>query len=99
MIELAEKWKHAENTSDPTFDANDLIDERDPVMLTKDIPGLGLVAGDIGTVVAIKSDGNVFEVEFTTAEGHRLGVETLERSEVRPVTGNSILHVRELESM
>ncbi|MFI5202115.1 MAG: DUF4926 domain-containing protein [Candidatus Kapaibacterium sp.] len=76
----------------------DQIEELDQVALTKDLPALGLVTGDVGTVVCVHRDGLAFEVEFITAEGHTLGVETLEREEVRPVSGNAILHVRELEA-
>jgi Domain of unknown function (DUF4926) len=73
------------------------IEELEQVALAKDIPLLGLVRGDVGTVVFVHRDHAAFEVEFITAEGHTLGVETLDRNDVSPVTGNTILHVRELE--
>jgi hypothetical protein len=78
--------------------AIDQIEELDQIALAKDIPLLGLVAGDVGTVVYVHRDHAAFEVEFITAEGHTLGVETLERHEVMPLSGNAILHVRELEA-
>ena len=73
------------------------IKELDSVALAKDLPELGLVSGDVGTVVFIHRDHAAFEVEFITAEGQTLGVETLDRKEVRPLNGKTILHVRELE--
>jgi|ERR1017187_6472480 hypothetical protein len=98
MIEMAEDWKHAEAGPDRVnLETDDAIDELDCVALTKDIPALGLVIGDVGTVVHVYASGKAFEVKFITAEGHTLGVETLDCNEVMPVTGNSIMHVRELE--
>ncbi len=97
MIEMAKKWKCVENTEAPSFDALDLIDEHDHISLTKDIPSLGLVSGDIGTVVAIYADGKAFEVEFMTAEGKTIDVITLERENVRALSGHEILHAREME--
>ena len=75
----------------------DPIEDLDQVALAKDLPTLGLVVGDVGTVVFVHRNHEAFEVEFITAEGHTLGVETLNCDEVRAVTGNSIMHVRELE--
>ena len=37
-----------------------------------------------------------FEVEFVTAEGTTVAVLTLEPTDIRPVGGREILHVREL---
>jgi hypothetical protein len=75
----------------------DQIHELDQVALAKDLPSLGLVIGDVGTIVFVHRNHAAFEVEFITSMGHTLGVETLDSSDVRPVMGNSIMHVRELE--
>ena len=76
----------------------DRIEGLDQVALTKNLPMLGLVVGDIGTVVFVHRNHEAFELEFITSEGHTLGVETLARDGVRAVTGNSIMHLRELET-
>jgi hypothetical protein len=97
MFAMAEEWKRAESNR-TTHAVDKPIYELQSVALTRDVPSLGLVIGDVGTVVFVHRNHESFEVEFITAEGHTLGVETLERSEVRPLSGNSIMHVRELET-
>jgi hypothetical protein len=76
-----------------------MIEEHDLVVLELDIEELGLIRGDIGTVVGIYSDQNGFEVEFQTNGGKTIGVLTLERKDIRPFSGNAILHVRELDAV
>ena len=73
------------------------IEEHDLVVLERYIEELGLIRGDIGTVVGIYSDQNGFEVEFQTNGDKTIGVLTLESKDIRPFSGNAILHVRELE--
>jgi endonuclease YncB( thermonuclease family) len=73
-----------------------VIHELDTVVLARDIEEYGLKKGDVGAVVHCYSDGDTFEVEFVTAEGRTLALLTLDRKDIRPMTGREILHVREL---
>jgi hypothetical protein len=72
-----------------------MLNELDLVVLTHDIEGQGLRRGDVGTVVHMYSDGEAFEVEFVTAEGRTVGLLTLTKSDIRPMDGAEILHVRQ----
>lgn len=73
-----------------------MIKELDTVVLMHDIKECGLTAGDIGAVVHCYSDGNAYEVEFTTAEGKTIAVLTLTSDDIRPMRSREILHAREL---
>jgi hypothetical protein len=75
-----------------------VIKEHDRIVLKSDIPGNGLKAGDVGTVVHIYRDGLAYEVEFTTLDGNTAAVVTVERSQVRPVHKREITHARELQT-
>jgi len=66
--------------------------------LTADLPGEGLKAGDVGTVVHIHKGGVAYEVEFTTLDGRTLAVATVENNQLRPVSGRDVPHVRELQA-
>ena len=68
--------------------------ELDLAALRQDLPAHGLIAGDVGTVVFVHADGTAYEVEFMTADGRTLGVETLAADLVEAVAGEYILHVR-----
>lgn len=70
-----------------------MINEHDCVVLTQDLPDEGLKAGDIGTVVHIH-EGAAYEVEFMTLAGETICVATLLASQVRPIAGRDIAHVR-----
>jgi hypothetical protein len=72
------------------------IKEHDCVVLTKNLPNNGLMAGDVGAVVHIHKDGAAFEVEFVTIAGRTVAVATVEASQLRPVGERDISHVREL---
>ena len=72
------------------------IKEHERVVLSKPIQEEGLVAGDVGTVVHVYSDGLAYEVEFTTLDGRTAAVVTVEASDVRPVGRREITHAREL---
>ena len=71
-----------------------MIKEHDRVVLKKNIPGQGLKAGDVGTVVHVYKRGEAFEVEFLTLHGETVCVATLEASQVRPVQKREIAHAR-----
>jgi hypothetical protein len=75
-----------------------MIKEHDRVVLMVPVSTEGLEAGDVGTVVHVYRDGQAYEVEFVTLDGHTAAVVTLEASHVRPVTRREITHARELAS-
>jgi len=70
--------------------------ERDRVVLTTDVPGGGLEAGDVGTVVHVYRDGQACEVEFVGLNGRTAAVMTLEATQIRPVGAGEIPHARQL---
>ena len=74
------------------------IKEHDCVVLTADLPGEELEAGDVGTVVHIHKSGAAYEVEFTTLDGRTLTVATVERKQWRPVSRRDVAHVRQLQA-
>ncbi len=67
----------------------------DTVVLEKDLPTLGLKAGDVGAVVELYEPDGV-EVEFVAASGRTQAVVTLKASDVRPVADNDLLAVRQV---
>jgi len=73
-----------------------MIKEYERVVLTTPSPKEGLEPGDVGTVVHVYKDGEAYEVEFFTLDGHTAAVATLEASQVRPVGRRDIMHTREL---
>ena len=73
-----------------------MIREHDRVALTVAITEEGLEPGDVGTVVHIYRDGQAYEVEFVTLDGHTAAVVTLEGSQIRPVSRREITHARQL---
>ena len=75
-----------------------MIKEHDRVVLKKGVPGEGLKAGDVGTVVHVHDKGRAFEVEFLTLDGETVAVTTLESSEIRPVQKREITHARLLQA-
>jgi len=75
---------------------NAAIKELDLAALTHDLPDIGLVRGDIGTVVFVYKDGEAYEIEFVAADGTTVALETLNAEEVEPVAGAQILHARKL---
>ncbi|ODS31959.1 MAG: hypothetical protein SCARUB_02932 [Candidatus Scalindua rubra] len=73
-----------------------MIKEHDRIVLSKDLPAEGLLAGDVGTVVHIHNKGKAFEVEFMTLEGETVTVVTLPSSQIRAVGKRDIAHARKL---
>ena len=69
--------------------------EHEVVVLTRDLPAEGLVAGDVGAVVGRYESGG-YEVEFTAADGTTFAVVTLSGGDIRPRNRREILHVREV---
>ncbi len=72
------------------------IKEHDCVVLTKNLPGENLEAGDVGTVIHIHKGGVAYEVEFVTLAGSTVAVATVEAADLRPVGKRDLNHVREL---
>ena len=70
--------------------------EHERVVLKTPVPGEGLEAGDVGTLVHIYRDGKAYEVEFLTLDGRTAAVVTLEAAQVRAVGRREITHAREL---
>jgi hypothetical protein len=75
-----------------------MVQELDTVVITRDLPERGIVAGDIGVVAHLYTDSRGVEVEFLSGEGATIAVETLSVEDVRPVGAREILHARPLES-
>jgi hypothetical protein len=73
-----------------------MIKEHDCVVLTEGLPGEGLQAGDIGTVVHIHEDGAGYTVEFMTLAGETVAISTLQPSQLRSITRRDIAHAREM---
>ncbi len=73
-----------------------MIREHDSVVLTRDLPAIGLVAGDVGVVVHVYDNGSGYEVEFMRYDGKTIAVETLEAADIRGVGTRDVPHVREL---
>ncbi len=71
-----------------------MIKELDTVVLTRDLPELGLEAGDVGTIVLIHAGGGGYEVEFATLTGETLTVVSLPAGAIRPIDRHEIAHVR-----
>ena len=76
-----------------------MIQELDIVALTHDIEEHSLKQGDVGAVVHCYDDHQVYEVEFTTAQGKTIALLTLAQSDIRPMGNTDILHVREFSSI
>ncbi|MFO7631360.1 MAG: DUF4926 domain-containing protein [Caldilinea sp.] len=71
-----------------------MIREHDRVVLEKNLPEVGLVAGDIGTVVLVHRSHTGYEVEFMTLNGDTVAVVTLTAAQVRPIAQHEIAHAR-----
>ncbi len=75
------------------------IKEHDCVVLTADLPGHGLEAGDVGAIVHVHQGATAFEVEFVTLTGNTVAVVTVEAGKLRPIGKRDISHVRELQAI
>ena len=74
-----------------------MIKEHDRIVLTRDLPGDGLKAGDVGTVIHVHRGGEAFEVEFLTLDGHTIAVTTVLASHMRAVSNRDVTHARPRE--
>ena len=73
------------------------IEEHVLVVLTRDLPEHGLVAGDVGTVVAVHGGGAGYTLEFATVGGETIAIVTVEAGDVRPARDREVMHVRAAE--
>ena len=72
------------------------IKEHDGVILTEPLPVPVLEPGGIEPVVQIYADGEAYEAEFVSLDGHTAAVCTVESSQVGPASSCEIAHAREL---
>ena len=70
-----------------------MIKELERVALTRDLPHLGLKAGDVGTVV-LEHHGKGYEVEFVSLEGETMAVVSLTVDDVRRIRPREIANAR-----
>jgi hypothetical protein len=73
-----------------------MIRELDRVVLSKPLPELDLVAGDVGIVVLVHENERGYEVEFLTLEGETYALATVARCDVRPIRSDEIASARKL---
>lgn len=74
-----------------------MIQEHERVVLTSDLPDLGLCAGDVGTVVHIYPEAKAYEIEFFTLDGTSFAVATVDAGKVRPANKREVTHARQVE--
>jgi Domain of unknown function (DUF4926) len=74
-----------------------MIKEHDQVVLTRDLPGQGLVTGDIATIVAIHQGGAGYTLEVMTVQGDTLAILTVQAGDVRQANEREVPHVRAAE--
>ena len=75
-----------------------LLAEHDVIVLTRDLPGEGLRAGDVGVVLlAHPPRGAIppgYTIEVTTVTGETVAVVDVEADAVRPASEQDIRHSR-----
>jgi len=74
-----------------------MIEEHEQVVLARDLAEHGLVAGDIGTVVAVHEGGAGYTLEFMTVQGETIAIVTVHAGDVRPAKEREVPHVRAAE--
>ena len=74
-----------------------MFEEHDRIVLTGDIAGERLKAGDVGTIVHVYSNSGAFEVEFQTLDGDTAAIVTVSADLLRPVSNKDITHARSLQ--
>jgi hypothetical protein len=68
----------------------------DVVVVTRDFPEHGVLAGDLGTVVeCYEGQPESYEVEFINADGQTRALLTLPAEQIRPVSQQDVLAVRQ----
>ena len=74
------------------YGVSDNMKDFDCVILTKDYKNLK--SGDMGTIVMVHTKPSGYEVEFFSASGTTIAVESLDPEMIRPLKESDILHVR-----
>jgi len=74
-----------------------MIEEHEQAVLTRDLPEHGLVAGDIGTVVAVHDKSAGYTLEFMTVQGDTIAIVSVDATDVRPAHDREVPHVRAAE--
>ena len=74
-----------------------MIKEHDRIVLTTEVPDVGLKAGDVGTIVHVHTGGEAFEVEFFTLAGKTAALATVRADQIRPITPRDLTHARPME--
>ncbi len=74
-----------------------MISEHDQVVLIRDLPEEGLVAGDIATVIAVHQGGAGYTLEFTSLQGETVAIVTVHAQDVRAANKGDMPHVRAAE--
>ncbi|WP_129665737.1 DUF4926 domain-containing protein [Phytoactinopolyspora endophytica] len=72
-----------------------MFTEHSLVVLRRDVPESGLLAGDVGSVIGV-IDTVRYDVEFTTADGYTVATVNLASRDIRSGRAREILHVREI---
>jgi hypothetical protein len=72
-----------------------MFDLLDTVVLERDLPEHGLRRGDLGAVVEVYAPDGL-EVEFVMASGRTKALLTLRTADVRAVSDNDLIAVRDL---
>ena len=68
--------------------------EHDRVVLTADLRGHGLEAGDVGTIVHTYTKEPAHEVEFVALDGKTVVVLTVPAEQLRDVRHDELTHAR-----
>jgi hypothetical protein len=75
-----------------------MIQEFEQAVLLIDLPPEGLVAGDVGIVVDITTNGQSATLEFFNFSGETVAVVLVGVDQVRPVSANEVMHARPVKS-
>lgn len=75
-----------------------MIQEFEQAVLTVDLPDDGLIAGDVGTIVDITTNGKAATLEFFNFAGETVAVVLVSIDQVRPVSANEVMHARPVKS-
>lgn len=75
-----------------------MIQEFEQAILMVDLPNDGLVAGDVGTVVDITTNGKAVTLEFFNFAGETVAVVLVGIEQVRAVSANEVMHARPVKS-
>lgn len=74
------------------------LKEHETVVLLHDQPEHNLKAGDVGAIVTVYGQHDVYDVEFAKADGRPIAILTLTASQIRPMGADDLLHVRRIDN-